>query len=320
MSIWNLSAGTASVARVKKIKSSGPPTTAYVMLGGKCRNNCRFCSQSRDSQARENMLSRVTWPPFEASDSVTAIKDAWARGDFKRICLQVVNGEKSWSATLDALESFKKDRSIPLCVSGHFDTVEQARELIDAGAERICIALDAATPGVYSMTKEGNWEKRWQLLVECAAVLPGRVTTHMIVGLGETEEEMARIISYCVSLGVTVGLFAFTPVRGTAFADREPPAIDHYRRIQIAHYLLKKGHGLDSIHCRDGRIVNFDVPRLPGILADGRAFETSGCPDCNRPYYNESPRGVMLNYHRPLLSEEIRQAILESGIVPGTES
>ena len=113
------------------------------------------------------MLSRVTWPPFEASDSVTAIKDAWARGDFKRICLQVVNGEKSWSATLDALESFKKDRSIPLCVSGHFDTVEQARELIDAGAERICIALDAATPGVYSMTKEGNWEKRWQLLVEC---------------------------------------------------------------------------------------------------------------------------------------------------------
>jgi biotin synthase len=57
------------------------------------------------------------------------------------------------------------------------------------------------------------------------------------------------------------------------------------------------------------------VPYLQEVLADGKAFETSGCPDCNRPYYNESPRGVMFNYHRPLVAGEIQQAISESGVV-----
>jgi biotin synthase len=319
MSLWNLSAGTASVVGAKKIKSSALPTTAYIMLGGKCKNNCGFCSQARDSQAKDNLLSRVNWPPFEGADIVPGIKDAWAKGDFKRVCLQVVNGERSWSETINALIELKESKPMPLCVSSYFESVQQAEELIEAGAERICIALDAATPEIYNRTKEGAWEKRWRLLVECAAALPGRVTTHLIVGLGETEEEMAKVITYCIGLGVTVGLFAFTPVRGTALSDRQPPSIDHYRRIQIAHYLLKKGYGLDAIHCRGGRIINFNVPNVHDILADGKAFETSGCPDCNRPYYNESPRSIMFNYHRPLAAGEIRQAILESGIVKKAE-
>lgn len=53
---------------------------------------------------------------------------------------------------------------------------------------------------------------------------------------------------------------------------------------------------------------------------NGKAFETSGCPDCNRPYYNESPRGVIFNYYRLLVAGEIRQAILESGVVRDVES
>ena len=320
MSLWNLSAGTASVAGIKKIKSGAVPTTAYIMLGGKCRNNCLFCSQSRGSQAPENMLSRISWPLFEAEEIIAAVKDAWVRGDFKRICLQVVNGEESRAATLDALAALKGKRPMPVCVSGHFDTVGQAAELISAGAERICIALDAATPEIYGKTKEGNWDKRWQLMEECAAALPGRITTHLIVGLGETEEEMAHIMASCLSLGVTVGLFAFTPVKGTPFHDRQPPAADHYRRIQIAHHLMKKGHGIDAIHFSGGRIVKFDVADLQDMLADGGAFETSGCPDCNRPYYNESPRGFIFNYHRQLLPEETRQAIMESAVVRRAES
>lgn len=37
------------------------------------------------------------------------------------------------------------------------------------------------------------------------------------------------------------------------------------------------------------------------------AFMTSGCPDCDRPYYNESPRGPIYNFHRrPTVAEAIK--------------
>jgi biotin synthase-related radical SAM superfamily protein len=47
---------------------------------------------------------------------------------------------------------------------------------------------------------------------------------------------------------------------------------------------------------------------------EGEAFETSGCADCNRPYYNEQPGGPLYNYPRPLTSEETQRAIQEMEI------
>ena len=116
--------------------------------------------------------------------------------------------------------------------------------------------------------------------------------------------------------GVTVGLFAFTPIRGTTMGDRLPPPIGSYRRAQIAHYLIK--NHLSSVErfgfSAEGRITDFGLEReeLLRILADGRAFQTSGCPGCNRPYYNERPGGTMYNYPRPLTPDEAKEAIREA--------
>ena len=38
-------------------------------------------------------------------------------------------------------------------------------------------------------------------------------------------------------------------------------------------------------------------------------FETSGCPGCNRPYYNERPGGMLYNYPRPLTAAEAAREI-----------
>jgi biotin synthase-related radical SAM superfamily protein len=52
--------------------------------------------------------------------------------------------------------------------------------------------------------------------------------------------------------------------------------------------------------------VGIRKPRrlVADLLADGRAFETSGCVACNRPYYNERPGQVPYNYPRPLTAGE----------------
>jgi len=317
MSVWKLSAGTVGVVGTRTVKNEAPPTTAYVMIGEKCRNNCRFCARSRDSQARSDLLSRVTWPDIPADEAVAGIAAAHASGRLKRACFQVVDSAGSLSAAVGAVERITAKSPVPVCVSSRITSVGQARELVAAGAQRICIALDAATPEVYGLVKEGDWQVRRRLLADCARALPGRVTTHLIVGLGESEAEMVDCLASCIADGITVGLFAFTPVRGTALAQQPPPAVGHYRRIQVAHFLLKNGFAPSAVHCSQGRIVGFAVPDLRGLLADGRAFETSGCPDCNRPFYNERPGGVMYNYPRPLTAAEVCRALDECRLTEG---
>jgi biotin synthase-related radical SAM superfamily protein len=59
-----------------------------------------------------------------------------------------------------------------------------------------------------------------------------------------------------------------------------------------------------------GRLVGLGV----SLPATGEAFRTSGCPDCNRPFYNEHPGGPLYNYPRPLTAEEAARAIQEMEI------
>lgn len=316
MSIWKISAGTASVLGKRQAKSDAQPTTAYIMLGEKCQNDCRFCAQARESAARSRFLSRITWPECPSEEVTAGIAASFDQGKFKRVCLQVVTSSTSGELALDAVHDLHAASSVPLCVASDIVTIEQAKKLFAAGSERLCIALDAATPAVYRLTKSGgSWEQKWQQLVDYAREFPGRITTHLIVGLGETEQELVATIAACLSRKITVGLFAFTPIKGTAWADRSAPDIGCYRRIQIAHYFLQQGYSGEKIVFDKGRITDFLCQNLEQLLADGKAFETSGCLDCNRPYYNERPSGTMFNYPRPLTSRECQLALAESGVV-----
>jgi biotin synthase len=94
--------------------------------------------------------------------------------------------------------------------------------------------------------------------------------------------------------------------------DASPPPLDSYRRIQVARHLLVQGVCSVDNFCfsEEGRIAFFGLPtcELESLLADGEAFRTSGCPGCNRPYYNEPPRGPLYNYPRLLTDTELRDA------------
>jgi len=65
-----------------------------------------------------------------------------------------------------------------------------------------------------------------------------------------------------------------------------------------------------------GCLVDFGVSRVLvlKVIKTGYPFITSGCPGCNRPYYNESPRGPLYNYPRQPLPEEIAEIERQIGI------
>lgn len=308
-----VSAGTAAVLGLLELKMDTPPTTAYLMLGGRCLMNCGFCAQARDSSASALYLSRITWPPFPLEEVAGRIAQAFSQNTLRRACLQVTVGPHDFEQALEVVLTLRRHSPIPIDVSILPNSMDEVRRLFEAGVDHIGFGLDAACERVFRLVKGGSWQRSLDMIEETAASFPGRAAVHLIVGLGETEQEMIERIVWMHQRGITVGLFAFTPLRGTEMEHLPAPAFSHYRRIQAARYLICRGFARlsDFTFDQDGRLTRIVVPGWRRLLEDGRAFETSGCPDCNRPYYNERPAGPMYNYPRPLSAEEAQRAIEE---------
>ena len=190
------------------------------------------------------------------------------------------------------------------------------RLLAEAGADRIGIALDAATEKLFNEVKGVNangpydWNEQFRQLREALEIFgKGNVSTHIIIGLGETEKEAASLIQQCVNMGVSPALFAFTPIRGTALENKSQPSLAAYRRIQLARYLIINDHTRygNMRFNADGKITDFGMKKekVTQVVETGKPFLTSGCPDCNRPFYNEKPSGPIYNYPRNVRKEEL---------------
>ncbi|MHA1476014.1 MAG: radical SAM protein, partial [Promethearchaeota archaeon] len=113
-------------------------------------------------------------------------------------------------------------------------------KLHKAGLERIGIALDACKPSLFAKIKgpdnQGpySWKNHWNAMDEALSIFGnGKVTTHYIVGLGETEEEMVGSILNTIERKILPGIFLFTPVKGTPMALEKRPPMESFRRIQL---------------------------------------------------------------------------------------
>jgi biotin synthase len=119
-------------------------------------------------------------------------------------------------------------------------------------------------------------------------------------------------------MGVLPALFAFTPIRGTALEKKSPPALESYRRVQLARYLIVEGlTRADGMHFEgEGKIASFSLAKeaLEKAVKSGEPFRTSGCRDCNRPFYNEKPGGPVYNYPRKISREEIEKIGRQLGL------
>jgi biotin synthase len=264
------------------------------------------------------MLSRVVWPAWDLKKVLAALGEN-SKG-FKRVCIQTVNYPKVIDDLCELVALVRSACDLPTSVSCQPLGLPDIRKLRDIGADRICVALDAGTPELFRLVKGGcyTWEDHIRTLERARTIFGDRVSTHLIVGLGESEEEMARTIQFLHDRGITVGLFAFTPIPGALLSSRPPPDVSSYRRIQLARFFIVNNISrVEMMGFREGRIIEFGVDRgvLNRAVASGEPFRTSGCPGCNRPFYNESPRGPIYNYPRKLTSKEIEKIKAELNMV-----
>lgn len=311
-----VSEGTGAVLGLWSRKLSARPTTGYLMTYHEngCVANCRFCPQARSSGSNPEKLSRVSWPKEEFEVLLRALSKNGAELD--RICVQALNYPDVVEDVCEIVSRTKEILNVPVSVSCQPVSDADMTELKESGVDRLGIPLDAATPEVFDSIKGGSakgpydWSSHLEALESALEIFDGGVSTHLIVGLGESESEMVRAIQFLHDMGITLALFAFTPIEGSDLSEDKPPSVEKYRRIQLARYLIVNNlASFSDINFDDGKITNFGATEkaISSALRTGEPFRTSGCPDCNRPFYNEAPSGPIYNYPEKLNSEDIQK-------------
>ncbi|MDD1775733.1 MAG: radical SAM protein [Candidatus Methanomethylicus sp.] len=275
------------------------PTTAYFYFKNNgCRGSCAFCPQSTTAQGGSKRIARVDWPEFSIDETMNVLQnDIW----FRRICIQCSDEPMVKEQLPQLIGKFKKSCELPISVSTSPLSREQMEKIRNAGAERLTIPIDCANAKLLPLIKGKDMKDILNALEAAVDVFgPGKVGSHLIIGLGETEMDAVLLMHQLQKEGIVPSLFAFTPVAGSRMERSVPPNMEKYRRMQIArHLLVEKGQDISIFNFDlEGRLVGLDISsaEFKRIFEGGDMLMVHGCPDCNRPYFNERITGPIYNY------------------------
>ncbi len=310
------SIGSQAVLGLMSLRMLVAPTTIYLLQYSPtgCGGGCVYCPQSRRYSGDSNYVSRIEWPPID----LEVVKDALRSYDnYSRVCLQSVLKPGWINEYMVLAREIRRSTSKPISAAANIMDHDKLEKLREIGVDRVGVGLDAASPRVFMETgKPGTWNAYWRFIRDSIRVFgEDRVTVHIILGLGETEEETIKTLVGVYSEGARAALFAYTHAPGTMRIGGQPD-IYYYRKIQVLNYLLSRRWSPEELF-RDNHVR----PELAEMIREHpfkylEAVLTSGCPGCNRPFYNERPRGPIYNYpsHKLLdrdkekVASEIRKA------------
>lgn len=294
------SMGTLGVLGMELVQMDTPPTTAYLQIytEKRCAANCLFCAQASGSSAEITHIARGMYVPADLEAVVQRLKMAFDRGYFARACIQTALYGGWWEDTVYLIKSIREVSEIPVSLSVFPLADDQYTELKTLGVNELVIPLDACTPGLFDKIKGKSaggpysWEMHMDGLKRAAGIF-GKVGTHLILGLGENDDEAVRVIDELHISGINAALFSYTYVPGAQLSLElnKEESIRHYRAVQVARHLIMEGKATyRDMRFSDGILIDFGVGRdaITRIIEDGGAFQTSGCPDCNRPMANET--------------------------------
>jgi len=285
-----------------------------------CRANCAYCGLARHREAERDYADRnfirVDWPAVPLGQAIDIVARDGAAIPFHRMCISMITHPRSDEDTRTVLKAWT-DRidpaTIPVSILSNPTTMtrEDVKSLRDLGADIFTVALDAATPEIFDRTRgkgvqsPHTWAKYWEILLAAREIFgPQKFGAHIIVGMGETEHEVLRLVQQLVDLGGHSHMFCFFPEKGSLMDHLPATPRDQWRRVQLARYLVDyRGARVESMRFDDqGRVCDYGIARseLDTIVGEGIAFRTSGCPGkfredvsaCDRPYGDSPPSNI----------------------------
>jgi biotin synthase len=288
-----------------------------------CHANCAYCGlqKSREGAFGEKSFIRVSWPAY---DLETIIRETRAhKSRLFRICISMITHSRAVEDTLYLAERFHREVGLPISILMNPTSMNPAdlQALKDRGAQMAAVAMDLATEELFDLHRgkgvggPHRFKQYWEMLEATARIFGKNMAgCHLIVGMGEREDEMVHRIQKVRDLGARTHLFSFYPEKGSRLAENESCPVGQYRRVQLARYLIDFDHSRaeEMTFDEDGKILSWGIPeaQVQRWIDTGKPFMTSGCPGggmeaaCNRPYGDGPPRDIR-SYPFPLEAEDV---------------
>jgi len=299
-----------------------------------CRGRCAYCGLSASrgpAGTGGRSFIRVQWPSFPLADIVRRIAERRER--IRRVCISMVTRRRAVADTIAVCRRLREavDLPVSLLITPTLLQAGELEALREAGADKVGVAVDLATPALFERFRGAGvggphrWETYWECYGRAIEVFGrGQAGVHLIVGMGETEQEMCAAIQRACDMGGGTHLFSFFPEPGSPLEGHPRPAMSRYRRVQLARHLIDRGLARAErfAYGAGGRVAGFGLSaaELAAVVDSGEPFRTSGCTGadgevaCNRPFANSRPGPHLRNFPFPPEAEDLRRIRLQLGL------
>lgn len=209
------------------------PRQAYITVSGTCVFHCRYC-RVPDLPGRRKDVAEIARMVGSVADRVDAISIT------SGVASSIEEEEAYVLEVVAALVPF----GLPIGVSIYPGPGTPAR-LHALGVVEVKFNIEAATETLFAeMCPDLSWGAVWEALSSSVALFGrNRVYSNVIVGLGETDEDLEQVIGDLAAIGVIPVLRPLTPA--ASLADRPRPSADRLLSLYETHQGVLRRAGLD---------------------------------------------------------------------------
>lgn len=178
---------------------------------GNCSEDCKYCAQSGKSEAEAQIY------PMKSEEEIIAEADYAYKSGAVRYCMVFSGrdlGKNRISTICSVVEKIKKKYPMDICVSAGFLTPEDAGKLACAGVNRYNHNINTSRSYYNSICSSHDYTKRLDTIIT-AKEQGLEICSGIIIGMGETPEDICRMMSQLKEVGASsVPVNFFIPIEG----------------------------------------------------------------------------------------------------------
>jgi molybdenum cofactor biosynthesis enzyme MoaA len=225
------------------------PEQAFFNLDQRCRYNCKFCTSPllKGDLARsltDEKIVEMIRGSMKEQDVVSVALTSGVAGSV----LETVN------RMVSCVKAIRKEfPDIPIGVEPYVDSVEQIQALKDAGADEMKINLETPRKDIFeSICPELDHSLITEMIRMSVKIFGrGKVTTNLIFGIGETDDDLESVVRTLASFGCVPCLRAIRLNETNGDNMRSAGIVhdvDEERMVRLAHMQKKvlEEHGLTT--------------------------------------------------------------------------
>lgn len=227
------------------------PDQAFINLSGECVFECAFCNTHKMPPERRKEVTPERW--------VELVVEAHSKRPFGALSITSVASpdHEGMMRAYETVIAGVLDRlpGMAVGVEPYVEGTEDIMRLRKAGATEMKINVQTPDPDILSRVCPG-WalERQYALLEHAVAVFGrGRVTSNLLIGLGETDEAVAEALERLAGMGVVPSVRAVRVNEGNSGDLARalghpvgPVSVDRHLRLARTLREILERHDLDA--------------------------------------------------------------------------